>query len=75
VPGEIKQFSSPSIEKSAAERARELEIKTARAAVIEARTRIHRNPRRFLTEACAGRIDPAGVGQAGLARGGSGDRR
>lgn len=46
---------APSLEKSLAERVQELEITARRKAAIEAQARLHRNPRRFLAEACAGR--------------------
>jgi hypothetical protein len=56
---------TPSLEKSPAERANELEIAAQRKATIEARARVHRHPRRFLAECCAGRIDPAAVDRPG----------
>lgn len=56
---------SPSVEKSADEREREIAIVAKRKAAIEARNRVHHNPRRFLTEVCAGRIDPADVERPG----------
>jgi hypothetical protein len=56
---------APSLEKSSAERTREREIAAQRRAVVEAQTRVHRNPRRFLAEACAGRIDPAAMTRPG----------
>jgi hypothetical protein len=55
----------PSLEKSAQDRVRETEIYAQRKAAIAARMRVHRNPRRFLSEACAGRIDPASVERPG----------
>lgn len=79
-----REFGIPaSIDKSAAERARELQVKTERAAATAARARMHRNPRKFLAEACAGRIDPADVDRPGWreaaaaiagSRDGAGDR-
>jgi hypothetical protein len=56
---------APSLEKSPAERTHESEIAARRQAVLDAQARLHRNPRRFLTEACAGRIDPAAVERPG----------
>jgi len=56
---------APSTEKSADEREREIAIVAKRKAAIDARNKVHRNPRRFLTEACAGRIDPADVERPG----------
>lgn len=56
---------APSLEKSPAERVQELEIAARRKAAIEARVRLHRHPRRFLAEACAGRIDPAEIERPG----------
>jgi len=56
---------APSLEKSPAERTHEREITARRKAAIEAQARLHRHPRRFLAEACAGRIDPAEVERPG----------
>jgi hypothetical protein len=54
-----------SVDKTAADRAHEVEIHAQRKDAIAARARVHRNPRRFLTDACAGRIDPATVERPG----------
>lgn len=54
-----------SLEKSAAARQAELAIVAAAKAALEARAKLHRNPRRFIAEACAGRIDPATVDRPG----------
>lgn len=74
---------SASLDKSPAERERELSLKAARVAATEARTKLHRNPRKFLTEACAGRVAAANVERPGwreaaavitAAKAGEGDR-
>jgi hypothetical protein len=54
-----------SLDKSAKEREREIALEAKRKAAIDARVRVHRNPRRFLVEACAGRVDPATVERPG----------
>ncbi len=56
---------SPSLEKSSEDRQRELALVAAQKAAGEARARLHRNPRKFIAEACAGRIDPAAVDRPG----------
>jgi hypothetical protein len=54
-----------SLDKSPAEREREVEQKRARDAAAAARATVHRNPRKFIAEACAGRIVPAQVERPG----------
>lgn len=54
-----------SLEKSAEERRAELGLVAAEKAAVDARAKLHRNPRRFISEACAGRIDPASVDRPG----------
>lgn len=54
-----------SLEKSPVEREREIALKTARLAAREARTKLHRNPRKFLTEVCAGRVAASDVERPG----------
>jgi hypothetical protein len=56
---------SPSLDKSTQERSQELAIVVDRKAAQEARARIGRNPRLFLTEACAGKINPSDVTRPG----------
>ena len=54
-----------SLDKSAGAREAELAIVAALKASIEERAKLHRSPRRFIEEACAGRIDPATVDRPG----------
>ena len=72
-----------SLDKSPAERERERALKAARSAATDARTKLHRNPRKFLAEACAGRVAAADVERPGwreaaaviaAAKAGEGDR-
>jgi hypothetical protein len=54
-----------SLEKSAQECAHERAIQEKRKAALDAHARLHRNPRRFLEDACLGRIDPATIERPG----------
>ncbi|NOT42545.1 MAG: hypothetical protein HOP13_18880 [Alphaproteobacteria bacterium] len=54
-----------SLDKSAEARAAEVALVAAAMASADARSKLHRNPRRFIAEACAGRIDPAAVDRPG----------
>lgn len=54
-----------SLDKSRIAQKREQEILAAQKAAAEARTKIGRNPRRFLTEACAGNLDPGTIDRPG----------
>jgi len=51
----------PSLEKTSSERASERDIAASRKANAEQLARVYRNPRKFLMDACAGRIDAATV--------------
>lgn len=53
------------LEKTAEERAEELDAPARRRAEIDERAKLHRNPRRFLEKACAGEIDPQTVNRTG----------
>ena len=54
-----------SLEKSPGEREREVALKNERAAATAARTKLHRNPRKFIAEACAGRVAAGDVERPG----------
>jgi len=56
---------SPSFEKGPEERATEVEIIAREKAAIAAHVRMHRNPRQFIKDACAGLIDPSSVERPG----------
>jgi hypothetical protein len=53
------------LDKTAAARAQELEIAAAAKRAADARTRLHRNPRRFIEACCEGAIDPATIDRPG----------
>jgi hypothetical protein len=61
----LQMGAAVSLEKSAQERALELAIPERRQAALRAQERLHRNPRRFLEEACAGRLEPAAITRPG----------
>lgn len=53
------------LEKSGDQRVRERALAASHAAAIESRTRLHRNPRKFLAAVCSGEIDPARIDRPG----------